>query len=100
MRSTVTSAGRLNSGILKSGEAGAQRKSHGSAFRPKNPASCPGQIELSVLKMCDGSRTALGRTLRGVETALTTEPTLGQLLGNPGLAFSAFKGECGRPVSM
>ena len=45
----------VNSGMLEAARAGSQRNSHGSAARPRKPASWPGQTEPSVLKMCIGS---------------------------------------------
>ena len=86
------SADKLMAGAFGFGDPGSQRRSQGSADRPRKPASCPGQTELSVLKMCCGKRTAAGSAPDPCVKCCTTAPSVGQSFGAPGLAFSTFVG--------
>ena len=63
---------------------------------PESSSSCPGQTELSVLKICIGSRTAFPAIRRRSprKRAHDRLPSVGQSFGGPGLTFSAFNGLC------
>src|SRR5579883_405300 len=99
-RDDDTSAGRPRPGTANDGEAGSQLISHGSAARPRNPPSWPGQVRFPSFADSSGSVTAAGRGVARGHTFLTIAPRLGQSFGAPGFPFSTPAGVCGTPVVM
>jgi len=99
-RPASSSAGKSISLIRQPSGVRREFSSQGSDVRPRNPASWPGQILPSALKIRCGSVTEGGSPPRTLSTRPSTAPRLGASLGGPGLAFSKFIGWWGRPVSM
>ena len=88
-----TSAGRVNSGMRNPAAAGSQRNSHGSAARPRKPASWPGQTRAVGVEDLH-RQPDRGRQPAAVaaEPADQRAEAAASRWAAPGLAFSTFIG--------